>query len=82
MRARTATARRDQQGVDLVLDELREEAGRFVRHPLGEMKRLEQVAEEGYSPTTPLLVALAVIATVAIITAVVIALALGFYYAR
>jgi hypothetical protein len=67
--------------MDLLLQELREEAVSFAHHPLGEMKRLERVAEEGDSPATPLLLGLAVAAIIAAVAALVIALELGTYYA-
>lgn len=67
--------------MDLLLQEFRQEAGRFVHHPLAELKRLEHVAEEGDSPTTPLLLGVAAAAVIAAVAALVIALALGSYYA-
>jgi hypothetical protein len=76
-----ATFPNNPHGMDLLLQEFREEVGRFVHHPLGEMKRLEQVAEEGDSATTPLLLGLAVTAVIAAVVALVIAFELGSYYA-
>ena len=42
-------------GTDLLVQELREEFAHLVRHPIEELKRLEHVAADGDSPTTPLL---------------------------
>jgi hypothetical protein len=70
----------DQQGGELLVQEIREEASRLVHHPFDEMRRLEHVAEEGDSATTPLILAVAVAAVVAVIVAAVVAVALGFYY--
>ena len=42
-------------GTDLLVQELREEFAHLVRHPIDELKRLEHVAADGDSPTTPLL---------------------------
>ncbi len=36
----------DMHGTDLLAHEIKEEAGRLVRHPVEEVKRLEHVAEE------------------------------------
>ena len=42
-------------GTDLLVQELREEFAHLAKHPLEELKRLEHVAADGDSPTTPLL---------------------------
>ena len=42
-------------GTDLLTQELREEVAHLVRHPIEELKRLEHVAADGDSPTTPML---------------------------
>ena len=42
-------------GTDLLVQEIREEVAHLVRHPIEELKRLEHVAADGDSPTTPLL---------------------------
>lgn len=70
----------DRHGTDLLSQEIREEASRLAHHPVAEMKRLEQVAAEGDSPTTPLLLAVAVTAVLAVVAAVVITIALLAYY--
>ena len=70
----------DRQGTDLLAQELKEEAGRLAHHPIAELKRLEHVVEEGDSPTTPLLLTLAVTACLAVIVAVVLALVFFAYY--
>ena len=70
----------DKHGTDLLAQEIKEEAGRLVRHPVEEVKRLEHVAEEGDSPAAMLLLILAVTAVMAVILAVVISVALVVYY--
>jgi hypothetical protein len=58
--------------LDLLAEEIREETGRLARHPVAEVKRLEQVADEGASPATPFLLILAVTVLAAAIVAVVV----------
>jgi CHASE3 domain sensor protein len=70
----------DRHGTDLLVQEIKEEAGRLARHPLAEVKRLEQVADEGDSPAAMLVLILAVIGVMAVILAVVISVALVVYY--
>ena len=70
----------DKHGTDLLAQEIKEEAGRLVRHPLAEAKRLEHVAEEGDSPAAMLILILAVIGVAAVILAVVISVSLVVYY--
>ena len=70
----------DMHGTDLLAHEIKEEAGRLVRHPVEEVKRLEHVADEGDSPAAMLLLILAVAAVMAVILAVVICVALVVYY--
>ena len=70
----------DMHGTDLLLQEIREEAGRLARHPLAEAKRLEQVADEGDSPAAMLVLIVTVTAVMAVILAVVISVALVVYY--
>jgi hypothetical protein len=67
-------------GADLLTQELKEEAGRLVHHPILELRRLEHVAAEGDSPTTPMLVILGVAGALALIAAVAMAIALFAYY--
>jgi hypothetical protein len=67
-------------GTDLLAQEIREEAGRIAHHPVAEVKRLEQVAAEGDSPTTPLLLILGVAAVLAVVVAIVTAIALVVFY--
>ena len=71
----------DQQGTDLLAQEIRDEAGRLVHHPIAEMKRLEHVVEEGDSPATPLILTIAVTAGIALIVAIVLTLVFVAYYA-
>ena len=70
----------DKHGTDLLAQEIKEEAGRLVRHPLAEAKRLEHVAEEGDSPAAMLILILAVIGVAAVVLAVVISVSLVVYY--
>jgi hypothetical protein len=70
----------DRQGTDLLLQEIREEAGRLVHHPVAEIKRLEGVVEEGESAATPLLLFVGVAIILAAIAAVVMAVVLFAYY--
>jgi hypothetical protein len=60
-------------GTDLLLQEIRQEIGDLVRHPIGELKRLEHVAADGDSPTTPMLT----IVGMALATATIFAAVLG-----
>ena len=53
--------------------ELREEFAHLVRHPIEELKRLEHVAADGDSPTTPLLT----VVGAAILVGTIFALVLG-----
>ncbi len=75
-----ATSTDNLHGADLLLLELREETGRFVHHPIEELKRLEHVAEEGDSPATLLLLMLAVLGVALVIGGIVTAVALAVYY--
>lgn len=70
----------ERQGAELLVHELKEEAGRIAHHPIEEMRRLEHVVEEGDSPTTPLLLMVVVTAAAAVIFAVVVTLAFLAYY--
>jgi len=60
-------------GTDLLVQELREEFAHLVRHPIEELKRLEHVAADGDSPTTPLLT----VVGAAILVGTIFALVLG-----
>ena len=70
----------DRQGTDLLAQEIREEAGRLVHHPVAELKRLEGVVEEGESAATPLLLFVGVAIVLAVIAAVVMAVVFLAYY--
>ena len=70
----------DRQGTDLLVQEIREEAGRLVHHPVAEIKRLEGVVEEGESAATPLLLFVGVAMILAVIAAVVMAVVFFAYY--
>jgi hypothetical protein len=70
----------ERQGAELLVHELKEEAGRLAHHPIEEVRRLEHVVEEGDSPTTPLLLMVVVTAAAALIVAVVVTLAFLAYY--
>jgi hypothetical protein len=75
-----STSPDDMHGTDLLAQEIKEEASRLAHHPLAEVKRLEDVAEEGDSPAAMLVLILAVTAVAAVILAVVISVALVVYY--
>ena len=70
----------DRQGTDLLVQEIREEAGRLVHHPVAEIKRLEGVVEEGESAATPLILFVGVAMILAVIAAVVMAVVFFAYY--
>ena len=70
----------DPQGTDLLAQEIKDEAGRLVHHPIAEMKRLEHVVEEGDSPATPLILTVAVTAGIALVVVVVLTLVFVAYY--
>ena len=62
------------------MQEIREEAGRLVHHPIAEVKRLEAVAEEGESAATPLILFVGVAIILAVIAAVVMTVVFFAYY--
>ena len=68
-------------GTEVLTQEIKDEAARLVADPVAELKRLENVAADGESPATPLLVIVAVTAAVALLATFVIAVALLAYYA-
>ena len=70
----------DPHGTDLLAQEIREEAGRLVHHPVAEIKRLEGVVEEGESAATPLLLLVGVAIILAVIVAVVMTVVFFAYY--
>ena len=70
----------DLHGTDLLAQEIKDEAGRLVHHPIAEVKRLEHVVEEGDSSATPLILTVAVTAGIALIVAVVLTLVFVAYY--
>jgi hypothetical protein len=70
----------DRQGTDLLVQEIREEAGRLVHHPVAEIKRLEGVVEEGESAATPLLLFVGIAIILAVIAAVVMTAVFFVYY--
>jgi len=63
-------------GTDLLAQELREEVAHLVRHPIEELKRLEHVAADGDSPTTPMLTVIGIGLGVAVLFAAVLGLTL------
>jgi hypothetical protein len=65
---------------DRVSVEARDELGRLVDHPLEELKRLEHVAAEGESASTPLILVLAVGGFFLLVTGAVIGVSLAVYY--
>jgi hypothetical protein len=70
----------DRQGTDLLMEEIREEAGRLVHHPVAEVKRLEGVAEEGQSAATPLILFVGIAIILVVIAAIVMAVVFFAYY--
>jgi hypothetical protein len=70
----------DLHGTDLLAEEIREEAGRLVHHPVDEMKRLKDVAAEGESAATPLILFLGVSIFLAVIAAIVMTVVFLAYY--
>jgi hypothetical protein len=70
----------EDDGAELVLHEIREEASNLAHHPIEEIHRLAEVAAEGESPTTPLLLTFGVIVFVGAIFAVVVTAALLLYF--
>ena len=67
-------------GTDLLAQEIKEEAGRLAHHPIAEVKRLEHVVEEGDSPTTPLLLTIAVTVGLALVVGLVLTVVFVAYY--
>jgi cobalamin biosynthesis protein CobD/CbiB len=70
----------DRHGTDLLLQEIKEETGRLVHHPVAEIKRLESVVEEGESAATPLILFVGVAIVLAVIAAVVMTVVFLAYY--
>ena len=70
----------DRQGTDLLADEIKEEAGRLVHHPVAEVQRLKGVVEEGESAATPLILFLGVAIVLAVVAAVVTTVVFLAYY--
>jgi hypothetical protein len=65
-------------GTELLLEEIREEAGRLLTHPVKEVVRLEHVAEEGESAATPMIVVLGVAVVGAVLFGAFLLLAVIF----
>ena len=63
-------------GTDLLAQEIRDEVSHLVHHPIEELKRLEHVAADGDSPTTPLLTVIAIALALAVLFAAVLGLTL------
>ena len=70
----------DLHGTDLLAEEIREEAGRLVHHPVDEVKRLKDVAAEGESAETPLILFVGVAIFLAVIAAIVMTGVFLAYY--
>lgn len=75
-----ATTRHTPDATELLLHEIREEAGRILHHPIRETRRLKHVAADGMSPATPWLVMLAVISGLALVLAAIMAASMYVYY--
>jgi hypothetical protein len=65
---------------ELILHEIRDEAGHLVHHPVEEVRRLAHVAADGDSPTTPLLVYLGVAGGVLVVLVLMFVVVLLVYY--
>jgi hypothetical protein len=63
-------------GTDLIVQELRDEFSHLVRHPIEEIKRLEHVAADGDSPTTPLITVIGTAVLVGVLFVLVLGLTL------
>jgi hypothetical protein len=63
-------------GTDLLSQELRGEVAHLVRHPIEELKRLEHVAADGDSPTTPMLTVIGLGLAIVVLFAAVLGLTL------
>jgi len=70
----------DLHGTDLLAEEIREEAGRLLHHPVDEAKRLKGVAAEGESAATPLILFIGVAIFLAVIAAIVMTVVFLAYY--
>jgi len=70
----------ERHGTDLLTQEIREEAGRLVHHPVAEVKRLESVAKDGESAATPLILVVGITVLLALIAAVVMTVVFVAYY--
>jgi hypothetical protein len=68
------------QGTELLAEEIRDEAGQLVHHPVAEMKRLRGVAGEGESAATPLILFIGVALALAVIATVVMTVVFLAYY--
>jgi hypothetical protein len=75
-----AQGRPEPEGTELLAQEIREEVGRLVHHPVEEIKRLEHVIADGENATTPLLATTGVALFVGIVFAVVVTAAMLVYY--
>jgi hypothetical protein len=71
---------RNRDGATLLAQEIREEAGRLVHHPVAELVRLENVAEAGESAATPLLLISGVVVVIAAVLALFLATVTLAYY--
>jgi len=60
--------------------EIRDEASRLAHHPIEELRRLEHVAADGESATTPLLATIGVGLVIGVIFAIVLTATLLVYY--
>lgn len=67
-------------GANLPAEEIREEAGRLVHHPVDEVKRLRGVAAEGESAATPLILFVGVAIFLVFIAAIVMTVVFVAYY--
>jgi hypothetical protein len=68
------------EGTELLAQEIREEVGRLVHHPVEEVKRLEHVAADGESASTPLIATTGIMLFVGAIFGIVVTAVMIVYY--
>jgi hypothetical protein len=70
----------DLHGTELLVEEIKGEAGQLVHHPVAEMKRLRGVAADGESAATPLILFVGVALALLVIVVVVMTVLFVVYY--
>jgi predicted DNA repair protein MutK len=69
------------EGTELLAQEIREEVDRLAHHPIEEVKRLEHVAADGESASTPLIATTGIFLFVGVIFGIVVTAVMIVYYA-